>query len=1201
MDHNYYITGNSALSCSQIASKLTNHSSKNQLSQQYPQQINHIPPSKILLKKPIILAMSLLLGTSLVWADGTTPLSSNVLPDSNINIDKASIGDNGEHAFSLTSDVDTPDHNISIDNWQISGGEGGDKTSGYGSAGRGGNAFNFNTNSGKGLTLNSGNEILGGAGGSGLGSNGGGAGGHGINLSGHGYLKNNGIILAGIGGTGNGSFSSGGGAGGYGIDFSGSGSIENTGAIIGGAGGLGTGSFSNGGAGGYGIKYEGQGSIINSGDIWGGNGGHSSLNTGGDGGYGIYYALNSVGDFTNTGSINGGTGGNAGSGSYNSAGKGGYGISYSGNGNFSNIGEIYGGTGGFGRYGDGGRGVYFSCNSSCDPDSGNLSNSGIIMGGNGGGNEGGSGGDAIIFSAKNLINYAGSVVKGGLGADGGGGSGGAGINFSGINLSNAGQIFGGDGGVSGTNSSFGGKGGIGLDFYGANSNDLVNTGHVQGGNGGDGVNGGDGGDGIEFSGNTFINTGSIIAGNAGIGSTSTGKGGVGLEFMGKTLVNTGTIMGGSGAPNTSSYSNPYGYGIYTWGYSPAYITNSGTIIGGVKTDGSRYEAIYLYSQNNTVELHGGSQIIGDIYAHASNQHFVLGGDVNAIGGNHFDISQITAIAPTWLDPNDRWTDFTKKGTSFWTLSGVSSVNMDWDVQQGKLIVGGVANDGTTLTGNINVQSGAILGGHGVINGTINLISGAAINPGNSIGTLTAGAFNFSAGSIYEFEVKADDTSDKITADANLGTGNIVISGGEIHMLPIDGVVSANQSYSIAEAINGGTISGAFDAVKSDFIFLSPELRYTSTHVYLDALRNTRAFNSIAFTYNQVNTANAIDSMGAGNLYNIIASTTNVSTALKAYDNLSGEIHVSAKSALLVNSRYVRDAINQHLITSSYDRNTLTTNRVPVWLSAWGHDGDLKDDDNAAKANNKSYGFLVGSDTSLNNAMTLGAAIGYENTKVDVRKNRNSDANIDSFHLALYGSYQSGASELRAGIGYSFMDIDTTRNIDVNSLEGINKSSYNGNLWQAFIEGGHTFYTSSNTNLMPFVQLAYTHLNTDSFKENGGSDTTLQSAKQNSDVFNATLGIHGTYKLDNAGKFNLYGDLGWQHILGDSTPKSDLRFRSGGEKFNIKGVGMAKNSAIAGVGINIAPVKAVRLSLGYQGEFGDNIIDNSANARLSYRF
>ena len=116
----------------------------------------------------------------------------------------------------------------------------------------------------------------------------------------------------------------------------------------------------------------------------------------------------------------------------------------------------------------------------------------------------------------------------------------------------------------------------------------------------------------------------------------------------------------------------------------------------------------------------------------------------------------------------------------------------------------------------------------------------------------------------------------------------------------------------------GTLSGRFDAVSSDFAFLTPSLAYDygAGRVSLSLARNDTRMAWTGATRNQRAAAAAIDSigMGSGNrLYDAVVRLPDDPALLHAgFDQLSGELHASAKTLLLQDSRYLRDAMSDRL-------------------------------------------------------------------------------------------------------------------------------------------------------------------------------------------------------------------------------------------------------------------------------------------------
>ena len=128
-------------------------------------------------------------------------------------------------------------------------------------------------------------------------------------------------------------------------------------------------------------------------------------------------------------------------------------------------------------------------------------------------------------------------------------------------------------------------------------------------------------------------------------------------------------------------------------------------------------------------------------------------------------------------------------------------------------------------------------------------------------------------------------------------------------------VLANQSgyqpsttYTILSA--GSGVQGTFSQVNANYAFLAPTLSYDPDHD-LRLVSNGTAFPDVATTPNQRSVAGALGA-GAGNpLYDAVV-TTDATTARRAYGMLDGELQASLKSMLLLDSRYVRDAVTDRV-------------------------------------------------------------------------------------------------------------------------------------------------------------------------------------------------------------------------------------------------------------------------------------------------
>ncbi|HEJ7199386.1 TPA: S8 family serine peptidase, partial [Serratia marcescens] len=203
---------------------------------------------------------------------------------------------------------------------------------------------------------------------------------------------------------------------------------------------------------------------------------------------------------------------------------------------------------------------------------------------------------------------------------------------------------------------------------------------------------------------------------------------------------------------------------------------------------------------------------------------------------------------------------TKEGAGTLELTGTNTYAGPTLVNQGLLAVNG------SVTSAVSVQNGGIVGGSGTV-GSLIARQGGTVAPGNSIGTLNvAGNVSFEPGSRYAVEVGPNGQSDRIQS-----SGSATIGGGEVavtlenspNLLTQSEVRSLlGQQYTILTAQQG--VSGQFDAVAPNYLFLGTGLSYQPTGVTLSVGRNGTSFASVAQTSNERAVAAAADALAAGN-------------------------------------------------------------------------------------------------------------------------------------------------------------------------------------------------------------------------------------------------------------------------------------------------------------------------------------------------
>ncbi|HVJ33182.1 MAG TPA: autotransporter domain-containing protein [Terriglobia bacterium] len=513
-------------------------------------------------------------------------------------------------------------------------------------------------------------------------------------------------------------------------------------------------------------------------------------------------------------------------------------------------------------------------------------------------------------------------------------------------------------------------------------------------------------------------------------------------------------------------------------------------------------------------------------------------------------------------------------------------------------------------GNAIVSQDGILDGAGTL-GSFIASSGGTVSPGDSIGSIRiTGNATFNPGSVYQVEVNSAGQGDVIKA-----TGTATLNGGDVQVVAANGSYAANTTYTILNATGG--VTGTFSGVTANYAFLTPTLSYDPNNVYLNLASNGASFASVAETPNQQAVADAVDSMGSGDVYASIQSM-DAASARAAYDKLSGEVHASAAGALMNNAHYLNDAVFGRLRGTDLDADNPdarqlaaadglqietaagpTTSRA-LWAQAFGSWAENDGDGNAAKIDNTTAGFLVGLDGEVAPGWRLGLASGYSHSDIDAAA-RQSQAGVDSFHIAAYGGGHVGPVSLRLGAAYSFNAVDSSRDVDLGRVSDHDKASYNAHTAQVFGEIGYDAKIGKVA-LEPFAGMSYVNLSTDGFTEHGGA-AALKSHGSNQDLPASTLGLRAGGEIAQIGtaKLSANGMLGWRHAFGDVTPEASFNFASGSDGFTVSGTPIARNALVAEAGLDLAVDNRLAIGLSYDGQVASDARDHAVQGKLSWKF
>jgi outer membrane autotransporter protein len=698
-------------------------------------------------------------------------------------------------------------------------------------------------------------------------------------------------------------------------------------------------------------------------------------------------------------------------------------------------------------------------------------------------------------------------------------------------------------------------------------------------------------------GNAIGGTGSLTQSGAGT-LTLTGNN----TYTGTTTINGGGLrIGDGGTTGTLGSGDVTNDATLTFDRSDA-VTVGSSIAGSGSLTQAGTGTLILTGENaytGTTTISAGTLKVGD----GGTAGRLGPGDVTNNGALVFDRSDARAVSNAIGGTGS----LTQAGTGTLLLLGANTYTGITTIATGTLRVNGSIAGSSLVT----VQDGAALGGAGTV-GNTTVASGARLSPGNSIGTLTVdGDLTLNAGSRYEVEVDpAGSASDRIHVTGDATPGGSVAHIGE------NGEYQPRSEYTILTA--DGAINGTFDPVSSDFAFLDPSLGYSADAVTLSLARNDIDFAVAARTPNQRNTANGVESVGSGAVYDTVVGLTGAQ-APGAFDALSGEAHASAQGALQQQTRGLPRrglaALRGNLGAGQRPGEPIASaggytpaaalprgNTHPLWVEALAQDARLAGDDNAARLDQRSYGLRLGGDAPLGR-WRLGAAVGYADQELQV-DDRASQSEADSYQFALYAgrAYELGLGRLHliGGAGWAHHEIDSERRVTFPGFDETLRADYDAETRQLFAEAGYTHPLTGQLSLTPYLALDWSEQRTESFREEGGS-AALDADRAENRVSTSTLGLRATQRWAwHAQRWTLNADLGWRHADGDLAAESTHRL-AGGQSFTVAGAPIARDTTVLGLGLTVALSDQATLGLRYDGQYGEGNREHSGEIGLRWRF
>lgn len=291
----------------------------------------------------------------------------------------------------------------------------------------------------------------------------------------------------------------------------------------------------------------------------------------------------------------------------------------------------------------------------------------------------------------------------------------------------------------------------------------------------------------------------------------------------------------------------------------------------------------------------------------------------------------------------------------------------------------LSGDNSGFTGTTSVYGDATLLVTGNLAGTTTISSGGTIGGTGTLNNLTIE----NEGS-YTTAIAVDGTCTALTV-----TTTSVLDGTLYLDASTNDIYTEGTTYTILTA---GALSGTFDTVASNLLFLDGNVTYSATDANVSVFY--KDFNSAAQNRTQANVADAIQSLSLGNSFHdalLKQTTVNRSLVQSVFQSSTGSIYTNVRNEIIAGQIGVTNALSGRMGQASgfltgMDKPLVAHLAGPgmqampaLWTQVVGGWGQQ---DGYGGYNYNSYGVLLGSDRPIGD-WRIGVAVGYLQSKYDM--------------------------------------------------------------------------------------------------------------------------------------------------------------------------------------------------------------------------
>jgi subtilase-type serine protease len=498
------------------------------------------------------------------------------------------------------------------------------------------------------------------------------------------------------------------------------------------------------------------------------------------------------------------------------------------------------------------------------------------------------------------------------------------------------------------------------------------------------------------------------------------------------------------------------------------------------------------------------------------------------------------------------------------------------------IVGDVANSGSF--NNNAVVTGAfanagLLSGNGVV-GSLALLPGSVIAPGNSIGTTQVlGNLTVAPGAVYQAQVGANG------ADLIRVGGTASLSGGTVVVIPFGAGPALGSSFPILTAAGG--VSGSFSSLTEPTSGLAAGTRFDTLYgvnaislVVTPSFYANLAAAGVAETSSESSIGRAVDAIrpAPGTALNAAQAALFDPLYPSPAGNIAGGLDELAPSIYpdaLITARgawhVMADAVSAQLGARRGLAADNTADSAPgpngsiIWVSGLGGYASVGAGGGSPGFTAGLGGAAAGIDIPMADSGRLGVAIGTVEGKTWSQVSGN--ATSSTAQLIGYGQWQSGMLFAEAQLGLMYQQETVHRNLPL--FGTATRGSTDGLAGGGGVRAGLQ-QTIGGWLIEPSLGFGGFALHLNSLTEGGGAlAESIGGATLGSSASTLAVSAQRAFPLSETVVMTATARLGWSHEFADTTARVSASFVGlTGSGFVLTSAPIGRDAALVGLGTDI---------------------------------